>query len=394
MNENRNIDQKGTSYVEAIHYVTGRPVRITIRDGLIHSISDMPDKAFSDISIYVAPGLIDNQINGYAGIDFSKADITAEEINKAAEAIWKDGVTTFLPTVITNSHEHLLLNFKSLSDSFTDENLRGSVPGFHLEGPYLSPEEGFYGTHPSAFVRKPDWNEFIEYQKAARGKIIQVTVAPELMGADLFIEECVRNGIIIALGHTNANAEKIKMAADRGARLSTHLGNGCANQLHRHNNHLWPQLAEDRLVPTIIADGHHLPKEVIQVFYKVKGSGNLILTSDVNYLIGLPPGTYKYLGADVVYTEDGLVKNVARNCLAGASQPLIRGVENIMDYTGCSLDEAIKMASGNVAEIYSLKDRGSLAPGLRADLILFSRMGKTLNIKQTYVKGVLVFSIV
>ena len=151
-------------------------------------------------------------------------------------------------------------------------------------------------------------------------------------------------------------------------------------------------MANDLLTPSIIADGHHLPQEVIQVFYKVKGPHNLILTSDVNHLIGMPSGNYVYLGSEVVYTEDGLIKNPKLNCLAGASMPLRKGVETMMNYTGCSLGEAINFASQNVARINNLNDRGLLAPGKRADLILFEKEANKLLIKQTWLKGRLVFN--
>lgn len=378
--------------VEALHFQTGTAVRLVIDNGYIRDVQDIDDASSLKPDLFVAPGLIDNQINGYSGVDFSSDDVTPEKVRLAAERIWSDGVTTFIPTVITNSHENLVLNFKNLYNAITREDLMGSVPGFHLEGPYISPEKGFYGTHPEKYVRKPDWNEFVEYQEAAGGKIIQVTVGPEVEGADVFIEKCKDKGIIVAIGHTNANAGQVRMAAENGAKLSTHLGNGCANMIHRHHNHLWPQLAEDRLIPTIIADGHHLPEEVIKVFVKVKGPDKIILTSDVNHLIGMPPGKYNYLGTEVVYSEDGLVRNPGKNCLAGASMPLVRGVETVMNYTGCPLGEAINMASKNVADVYGFNDRGLITPGKRADLILFSLVNNKLSILKTWIRGKLVYS--
>lgn len=372
--------------IKAIHYETGKPVRIEIRDKIIFKISETSGP-LQNKNLFVAPGLIDNQVNGYRGVDFSDAVLTTEKMVSAVAAIRSDGVTSFVPTVITNSHEVLLRNFRNLTEALKDNDVKDSVPGFHLEGPYISPEEGFYGCHPSAFIRKPSWDEFAQYQEAADGNIIQVTVAPEVEGCFDFIKLCTRSGVKVGIGHTNASADQINRAVDHGARLSTHLGNGCANLIDRHRNPLWPQLANDLLTPSIIADGHHLLPEEIRVFYKVKGAQNLILTSDVNHLIGMAPGKYVYFGSEVVYTEDGLVKNPVLNCLAGASMPLRTGVGNVMKYTGCSLGEAVYMASGNAARIYNLSDRGSLATGKRADLILFEMDGTKLTIKQTWIKG-------
>ena len=374
--------------LSGIHYETGKVNRIEISNGIIQRISEIKERGNPNTDLYIAPGLIDNQINGYAGIDFSHETFTPEGMQTAANAIWKDGVTSFLPTLISNSHENLVRNFLILSETIKDSHLMNCIPGFHLEGPYLSTEPGFYGCHPVYHLRKPSWDEFSKYQEAAGGKIIQVTISPELDGAMDFIRLCKKTGVVIAIGHTNASTEQINLAVKNGARLSTHLGNGCANFINRHKNPIWPQLANDLLTPSIIADGHHLLPEELQVFYKVKGPDNLILTSDVNHLIGLSPGKYVYMGAEVIYTEDCLVKNEELNCLAGASLPLRKGVETMMNFTGCSLANAIKMASSNVAGIYNLDDRGSLLPGKRADIILFKLDGNSLTIKETWVKGI------
>jgi len=375
-----------TGVIEAIHYETNKPVRIETGKGLITLISET-DESIRNRGLYVAPGLIDNQINGYKGIDFSDPQIDTGKIRTAVEAIRKEGVTTFFPTIITGSHESLLKTFRNLAESLKDDEIRKSVPGFHLEGPYISPVEGFYGCHPTEYIRKPSWMEFCEYQEAARGNIRQVTIAPEVEGAMEFIRLCVLNNIIVAIGHTNASAEQIKKAVDHGARVSTHLGNGCANLIDRHRNPLWPQLANDLLKISVIADGHHLLPEEVKVFYKVKGPQNIILTSDLTHLGGMTPGKYNFLGSEVVLTGDGLIKNPVLNCLAGASLPLRTGVENVMKFTGCNLGEAVNMATSNVARIYNLSDRGILATGKRADLILFEINGKKIEIKNVFVGG-------
>jgi N-acetylglucosamine-6-phosphate deacetylase len=379
--------------IEGIHYETGKPVSIEIAGGTIVKTEEIRSLKDRDINLFVSPGLIDNQINGYAGVDFSGNDLTADDVIRAAQAIWHDGVTSFFPTLITNSDENLTRNLSVLSEAVRkDEKLGYSIPGFHLEGPYISPEEGYRGCHPFQYIRKPIWQELLGYQEAAGGKIIQITLAPEIEGAMEFIKLCTKNGIIVALGHTNASSDQILKAVENGARLSTHLGNGCANFIHRHKNPIWQQLANDLLTPTIICDGLHLLPEEVQVFYKVKGPDNIILTSDVVHVIGMTPGKYTFLESEVIYTEEGKLYNPVLNCLAGASFPLKTGVENVMNFTGCSLTKAINMASRNAAAIFGLTGRGSLAEGARADLILFTREGNKINIHQTFLKGTLVFS--
>jgi N-acetylglucosamine-6-phosphate deacetylase len=381
-----------TQSVVGLHYETGRPVRIEIEKGLIGEISEVPFPAAGGQELVVAPGLIDNQVNGYQGVDFAGEGLSLDGIKSAAEALWKDGVTTFLPTLVSGRRDDLIRNLKVLARAAEEPFFKGSIPGFHLEGPYLSPEPGYYGCHPAQHLRKPSWKEFMEYQEAARGKIIQVTIAPELEGAVEFIRSCRENGIATAIGHTHATADEIRNAVENGAMLSTHLGNGCANLIDRHRNPLWPQLADDRLTPSIIADGHHLTNDELKVFYKIKGPDHLILTSDTTYLIGLPPGEYTYLGSKVVMTAEGLVMNPELDCLAGASLPLLKGVENMMNEAGCSLGEAVNLACRNVAQVFMMDDRGLLSEGKRADLILLEKRSENhLRIERVYLNGVPVF---
>jgi len=373
--------------VSGLHYETGKPVRINFSGGRIDSLTEIQmSEELEDI--FIAPGLIDNQINGYNGVDFSDPSAGAERIRMAVDAIRSDGVTTFFPTIITGSHNNLIKVFRNLARALRyDEEISNSVAGFHLEGPYISPEAGYYGCHPSEFIRKPSWDEFMQYQDAAGGNIRQVTVSPEVGGAMDFISRCVRQEIIVSIGHTNASASQIMEAADRGARLSTHLGNGCANLIDRHRNPIWPQLASDLLTPSIIADGHHLLPEEVKVFCKVKGPRNIILTSDVTHFIGMAPGNYVFMGSDIVLSADGLIKNPALNCLAGASLSLRTGVGNVMKFTGCSLGEAVDLATKNVSTACRITDRGSLEPGKRADLLLFNMDDYRMSIKKVIVNG-------
>lgn len=378
------------SAINAISYSTGRPVSIRIADGLIR---DIPETGGTDIEsdLFVAPGLFDNQVNGFRGTDFSDTTLGTDEIRKTVLALNSEGVTSFFPTVLTNSHENLLKIFRNLGSALHDETIKDSVPGFHLEGPYISPESGYYGCHPASFIRKPSWDEFSMYQEAAEGNIRQVTLSPETDESTEFIKKCTSAGVIVALGHTSASADQINKAVDNGARLSTHLGNGCANMIHRHNNPLWPQLANDILVPSIIADGHHLLPEEIKVFYRAKGPRKLILTSDITHLSGLRPGKYIFFGSEIVMTDDGLIKNPVLDCLAGASLPLRTGIGNMIRFTGCSVEEAFNMATSNVAKALGISDRGSLEPGKRADLIVFKINGYEIIVKQVFVKGRIVF---
>lgn len=385
-------ESNGQETVEGLYFATGKPVQITIQDGKILKVKSIKKLSDKSNNLIIAPGLIDIQINGYMGVDFAGPDLTLDGLHKATRELWANGVTTFLPTVITNSHDRLIKSFTVLAQTLDDPEIRNSIPGFHLEGPYISPVQGYRGAHLEKYIRKPDWNEFLELQKVAHNGIKLITVAPEIEGAVPFIHKCVKSGVVVSLGHHNGSAEQISEAADAGASLCTHLGNGCANMINRHHNPIWPQLSNDRLSISIITDGYHLTKEEVRSFYKAKGVARTILISDALDLAGLPPGEYVRGERKVLLTQH-VVKFPAENVLAGAASPVRVGVGNIMKFTQCSLENAIQMACVNPAELLGLDDRGRLEPGLRADLILFTLDDFKVNIQKTYVKGELVFDV-
>ena len=380
---------KDSMILEGILYSTKKPVSIEISEGKILGIKEIR-KLSGGTPLMVAPGLIDIQINGYNGIDFSDPELTAEDLKKTIRGLREVGVTTILATVTSNDHEHLMGAFRALSNALSDPVVSMAIPGFHLEGPYISPEPGFRGAHPEMFIRPPDLEEFKQFQEAANNRIRLLTVAPEFEGVIPLIRYCVDNDIVVSLGHHNGTAEQITAAVDAGASFVTHLGNGCANMIHRHNNPLWPQLAEDRLTAGIIVDGFHLTKAEVQTFYKVKGDERTILVSDAVDLAGLPPGEYQRWGGTVVLTPD-VVKLPAEDVLAGAASPISKCVGNMMDFTGCSLESAINMATRNPARLISLENIGEIKPGKRADLIIFTMDGHQLNIRQTIVNGEVVY---
>lgn len=380
--------------IEGISYLDGKPISVTVQNGVITDILPLDKLTDGSKKFYIAPGLIDNQVNGYKGVTFGfgGGELKLEGVTVATKALWERGVTTYFPTLVTNDHQKLLKNFALLAKAKEDKELLGSIPGFHLEGPYISPYDGFRGAHSLKFVKTPDWEEFMELYKASKENILTVTVAPELEGAMEFIKKCTAEGIVVSLGHHNGNAEQINRAAKNGAKTCTHLGNGCANMINRHDNPLWPQLANDDLMISIICDGFHLRPEEIRVFTKAKGYDKTIITSDVTKFAGLKPGIYKnIIGDDLELTSDGKVQYPAQKVLAGSASAIDKGVGHVMKVTGCSLADAIKMASTNSAILYGLDDRGLLEKGKRADLVLFTMEDSVMKVKKTYVKGKLVY---
>ena len=388
--------------IEGVNYFDYSPIAVDIVNGKIAKIERLKTISKENEKKIISPGLVDIQINGYQNISFSLEGaagyaggdrLTADDVKNVTESLWKDGVTTYFPTLTTNDHKLLLKNFETLANAKDDPALLGSVPGFHLEGPYISPEDGYRGAHPKEHVRLPNWQEFLELYKASGEKILLITLAPEVDDAMDFIRKCVESGIVVSLGHHNGSAERIKQAIDNGARLATHLGNGCAPLINRHLNPIWPQLADDRIMASIICDGFHLPDDVIQVIYRSKGADNLIITSDITSYAGLPPGTYKIKnGQTIKKTPDGNLKfSGQEGGLYGSATPLFKAIGHVMKITGCSLAKAIQMATLNPAHLHKLSDRGQLEPGKRADLIVFTMENFNMKILKTIVAGNLVF---
>ncbi|MFO1512037.1 MAG: hypothetical protein U1F83_03840 [Verrucomicrobiota bacterium] len=244
------------------------------------------------------PGLFDLQVNGFGGVDFNNPTTPGEDVLRAIDLIRATGVTRFLPTLITSSFER----FAQCARTLTDAN-HAAIVGLHMEGPYIAAEDGPRGAHPREHVSRASIDDFERRQEAAGGKIRLVTLAPEVPGAMPLIEYLVGRGVRVAIGHTAATPEQILDAIKAGATLSTHLGNGCAQQLPRHPNFLWEQLAADELGASLIADGHHLPPATLKAMLRAKTPARTILITDATAAAGCAPGRYELNGETVVLSR-------------------------------------------------------------------------------------------
>lgn len=356
--------------IHAQHYATNNPVCLTIADGRIRSLSPSTDTAVPQAS-YVAPAFFDLQINGCLGSDFGSESLSADGMRTIVGKCRRHGIGAFCPTLITNAFENLRDGFRRLVRARAEDPwLARAMPCFHLEGPYLSPEDGPRGAHPRAHVRPPDWDEFLRLQEAADGMIRLVTLAPEWDQALRFMERLVNAGVVPAIGHTAATPQRLRDAIHAGARLSTHLGNGCHGMVHRHENHLWEQLAADELFASIICDGHHLPPALVKCILRCKTPGRAILTCDAGSLAGLPPGRYESWGQAFEVVPEGKIVVPGTPYLAGSWAFTDACVANVMRCAGVTLGEAIAMACHRPRELLGLPSDG-MAVGASADLVLF-----------------------
>ncbi len=361
----------------AQRYDNSVPCRFEFEGGRVSQVTPIAGEQDGATPLpYVAPGLIDLQVNGYGGQNFASAELTSEKVVEIARSMDGFGVRWFLPTLCTAPDEVLLHAMRIIDEACRRSSEAAErIAGIHVEGPYISPEDGPRGAHPLEHCRLPDFDEFQRWQQAAGGRIRIVTLAPELDGAAEFIRRLTDSGVVAALGHTAANAEQITAAVDAGARMSTHLGNGAHAMIHRHRGCVWSQLADDRLRAGLIVDGHHLPREVVKTFVRAKTPQRCILVSDLATEAGLPPGRYDGWGGPVELLDDGrLVVAGQTELLAGAAEPQGAGVATVMRFAGVGLPEAIAMAVDHPARLLGLEP-GGLEPGQPADLVVFNLDG-------------------
>jgi len=372
-------------------YDNSEPVCIQVEGGRIASVTPITPEEDVSQWPYIAPGLFDLQINGFGGVWFSKLGLTADEVIQTLEPHFKFGITRMCPTLITNSHEALLSGFSALRGACEREEwVDAMVPGFHLEGPFISKEDGPRGAHPLKQVRPADWEEFRVLQEAAGGRICLVTLAAESEGAVEFIKHAVEADITISIGHTAAEPEQIAAAVDAGATLSTHLGNGAHGQIRRHPNYIWEQLGDSRLYASIISDGHHLPASVVRSFIQTKSTMRTIITCDASGLAGCPPGVYTLDSGNVEVLEDGnIVIAGQRQLLAGSGSATHSCVANAIEMAGVSLQQAFDMAGQNPSHLLGF-EVVRLQRGSRADLVLFhyDGPGSKLDVVRTVSAGV------
>jgi N-acetylglucosamine-6-phosphate deacetylase len=304
---------------------------------------------------YVLPGLVDIHVNGFAGVDYNDADLREDRLLESLAAMRETGVTRCLPTIITSSTAHFSQCATTLASCSSE-----MIAGLHMEGPYISPLDGPRGAHPLASVCKASIEDFKRRQHAAKGRIKLVTLAPEVPGALPLIEYLVSQNITVGIGHSAADAARIHDAASAGATLSTHLGNGCFSQMDRHNNVLWPQLADDRLIGAFIADGFHLPADVLKAMIKAKGLDRTILVTDAVCAAAAPVGTYSLGPLKIQVDQHRKVTQVGAANLAGSALTMDAAIRNTCRWCGLSIETVWPLASQQAAAAVDLTSTGSV----------------------------------
>lgn len=368
---------------------------VLVSDGKITAISEhdveAPGAAMIDAGgKYISPGFIDIHVHGGGGHDFM--DNTVEAFLEIARIHARYGTTSMLPTTLTSSKADLLdtLEVYGVAEK---KNLNGSqFIGMHLEGPYISPAQ--CGAQDPRYIRDPDPEE---YKKiiAASAAITRWSAAPELRGAIEFGKYVTARGILAAIAHTDAIYEEVLTAFENGYRLVTHLYSAMSG-VTRRNAFRYAGVIEsafliDDMDVEIIADGIHLPPPLLKLVYKIKGPEKTALITDAMRAAGMPPGE-SILGSLKnglkVIVEDEVAKLPDRSSFAGSVATMDRAVRTMVNAADVPLIEAVRMATATPASIIRIENKGSLAVGKDADIIIFDN---DINIQLTIVRGKIIY---
>ena len=335
---------------------------VLIEDGTILDIAsecELPyaEQVIDAEGLYLAPGLLDTHTHGIGGFDFNTCTVQAiEEIIALEHA---EGVNGFLASLVVENHAMTMERLQLLDSQVTD-----SLLGIHLEGPFLNPKQK--AVMKEEFLRLPDIEEFRQFLRVS-SHVSSMTIAPELPDAQRLIKEGTRQGIVMNIGHSMADAQQVMQAQRNGAKGITHLYNAMSQHEHRNPGVVTGALLSD-LMCELIVDGFHVHPDVVHATYRALGDDRIILISDANPYKAVADGEYPFSGKNIVI-QDGkaTVKETGR--IAGSTLAMNTALRNMCRYTGCSVESAVRMAAYNPARLYGWK-KGSIEPGYDADLML------------------------
>lgn len=371
-------------------YDTLELTTVRVSEGRILSVeTEAPDE--NVVLPWIAPGLFDVQVNGAVGVELSSSKLTKTGVVAVLEKMLRDGVFRCCLTLTTNALETMLGAVKTIAGALDDRpELRPVVWGIHLEGPFISTAEGAIGAHPRNFCI-PYSEEFIrDAQKASNGLVKIVTLSPEYPNVGDFVRFLRGEGILVAIGHTNADGKSLDEAVCAGAALSTHLSNATRHLLPKWENYFFGQLADDRLVASLIVDGFHISPQLVRAIVRTKGLDRLILISDQSPLAGFPPGKYSMELCDFEIQPNGKVTLAGDpNLLACASFPVSNCVVNVATIENLPLSKVYPLASTAPARLlnaprFSSGDGDFLQVGGHADFLLFNVVPATFGEHGTY----------
>jgi N-acetylglucosamine-6-phosphate deacetylase len=315
---------------------------------------------------YIAPGLIDSHIHGFSG--FGTEDLSVDAILEMSKELGRYGVTAFCPTIYPMAEEDMVAAIGACVSAMGKED-GARVMGVHLEGPFISPAR--LGVQRPEFVRPVDLELMERLYSAGQGHITNMTVAPEIKGMRELALYCIKRGIVLQAGHTDATYENMLEGMQAGILHSTHFFNAMSRLHHRDPGAVGAILIHSELSCEIIADGHHVHPDLIKLLMRDKPVSKVVLVTD-----SLKPTEQHncplFANREEVELREGVFMRKKDDVIAGSALTMIKGLENIVSW-GIPVENAIEMAASNPARILGLGKRGLLVPGYEADLVVFGR---------------------
>jgi N-acetylglucosamine-6-phosphate deacetylase len=294
------------------------------------------------------PGWIDLQVNGYDGVNFSDPSLTMSDIEKVSILLLEKGTIAYCPTLISSSLDAYKHNLTLISKAMDIHETGAKILGVHLEGPFINPEKGYRGIHREENILSPSIEIYNQLKKWSRNKIALITLAPELPGAIELINH-IKEGdkTIVSIGHSKAGENTIQQAVKKGVQAATHVGNGLPDLIPRHDNPIWPLLADDELFGLFITDGFHLPKELVKTCLRAKGASKFIVTSDLIHIGGKKPGNYLINDSPVVLEPNGHLHVQDSSQLAGSASSMMECMNFLASIGELTVEELIQIGHDN-----------------------------------------------
>lgn len=321
------------------------------------------------------PGFVDLHIHGSCGIDFM--DATSDEIVSIANKLYTEGTTTFLATTLTSDHESLKRVCKEVKKAM---EVAPSVGGIHFEGPYINAK--YKGAQNEAFIRKPNIEELEELVELSANNVRYITLAPEVEGSLEFIKRAKELGVSVSAGHSDASFKDIEKAIKCGLTNTTHTHNAMSGHHHRNPGIVTAAFYFDELFTECICDGIHVCDNTVKTLYKIVGPERFVIVTDALLVKHSTKETFKIFGLDGI-VKDGAAY-LTSGPLAGSILTMAQGLRNMKEWTNASLVDLAKISSTNAARSINLLDRGVLAKGKLADIVL---LDENLNVKDVYKLG-------
>lgn len=338
----------------ARHYATREPVRLCWDAGKITS-REVTSSGAPPGDLWLAPALLDLQINGYGGIDFQQDNLTREDLLRATRALHADGCATFLLTLITDAWPKMMARLRRLRAlRGRSPELQTAIAGWHIEGPFLSAETGFCGAHYPAVMCDPTPALFRELREITGDDPLLLTLAPERNGAIAAIQLAVSLGIKVSLGHTDASVRILRDAVQAGATGFTHLANGCPRELDRHDNILWRVLETPGLAVSLIPDRIHVSPPLFRLVHRMLAPDTVYYTTDAMAAAGAPPGRYKLGTLELDVGADQIVRLPGSPNFAGSALRPVDGVFRAAQMLDCPWQETWARASERPAKFMGL----------------------------------------